>query len=237
MLHISCDIADDVYLNSKTQTLFPNFLPQATTGYTVHQKRTDYVLAFSPSAAEPRKYYDRISFGSQCKALSAMNDTYTRMLLLFLGVEVKSDSGNEAEAKTQLALWMAANIRCRRSLAEAASGDKTSLDDVPLFGWIVIGHSWDLYAAYVGDTSSGAVVRNDVYLVIAHDTNTCAQRQSIIGPIEDLNLHTRTYHGVFALHNVISRIKDFGQDRYWEWMKSIILDPLFSSSPPPMSST
>ena len=134
-------------------------------------KKTDYVLAFSPSAPEPRKYYDYISLGSQCKVLSAMNDSYTRMLLLYMGVEVKSDTGNEAEANSQLALWMAANICCRRILAQAAKGNITGLDNVPLFGWIIIGHTWDLYAAYVEDATSGSVVRNHAHRVLAYNTN------------------------------------------------------------------
>ena len=93
-----------------------------------------------------------------------MNDTYTRMLAMFAAAKVKAEGGNEMEAKTQLVLWMAAGLRHRQELLqEVAVEDVTAVDEVPMFGWIVVGHRWDLYIGFVEDRKSGAVVSFSPY--------------------------------------------------------------------------
>jgi len=87
-----------------------------------------------------------------------MTDVYTRMLAMLSAAEIKIEGGNAMEAKFQLALWFTAGLRSIRELAEAATKDISIMDDVPMFGWTVVGHTWDLYVAFVEDGQSGAVV-------------------------------------------------------------------------------
>lgn len=141
----------------KTQSIYTDYLPRSAAGF-VAQKKADYGLAFSPRHAQFSRVYEQASFGGHCVALSQMNDPYTRMLALLLGVEVKASSGNEMEARAQLAIWIASGLWHQRMLAKAATGDIAGTDDLPMLGCIVIGHRWDIYIGYVEDSSTGDVV-------------------------------------------------------------------------------
>lgn len=80
------------------------------------------------------------------------------MLAVLVGVEVKLAYGDETEAKVQLAVWISAGVQHRRELATAATGSSQSMDSVPLFGWTVIGHRWELYIGSYGADGSGDIV-------------------------------------------------------------------------------
>lgn len=124
----------------------------------IAQKKTDYGLAFSPRHDRIGPVYEKVSFSGRFVSLSQMTDTYTQMLAILLGVEVKANYGNEVEAQTQLAVWLAAGLKHRRDLAKAATGGASAMDDVPMLGWTVIGHRWDLYMAFIEDSSTGDIV-------------------------------------------------------------------------------
>ena len=96
-----------------------------------------------------------------------MSDPYTQMLALMLGIEVKAQYGNEVEARAQLAVWLAAGLKHRRDVATAATGNAAAMDEVPMLGWTVIGHQWDLYMAFVESGSTGDVV-SSTHLLLAH---------------------------------------------------------------------
>jgi len=92
-----------------------------------------------------------------------MNDTYTRMLAMPVGIEVKPATGDEKEAQVQLALWMSAGLMSRRALALAATGDAMSLHHLPMLGWTVIGHRWELFIGYVADNLAETIVRSPLF--------------------------------------------------------------------------
>jgi len=110
-----------------------------------------------------------------------MSDAYTEKLALFAGVEVKMSGAGDLEAKVQLALWMAAGLQCREQLLQKAGEEKTTMDKVPLFGWTVVGHQWDLYVGYVEPveaTEVRAVVSSPSFLSLA--CRTWLRSESVI---------------------------------------------------------
>jgi hypothetical protein len=97
-----------------------------------------------------------------------MNDTYTRILAMMVGVVVKpAYGGSEVEAQYQLAIWIAAGLKSRRLLTVDAIGDISGMDNIPLFGWTVVGPRWELYFGLVNDSETGKVVSSCAILTIS----------------------------------------------------------------------
>lgn len=87
-----------------------------------------------------------------------MNNQFTEKLAMLAGIEVKPSAGNEVEAQGQLALWLAAGLRCREQLIQSTKRTVDSMDGFPLFGWTVFGHEWKLYLAFADADEERAVV-------------------------------------------------------------------------------
>ena len=143
----------------KTHTIYTGYLPQNSKGSTF-QKKTDYGIAFSDNHKPITPFHQQISFGGCTTALSQMKDVYTRMLVMMVGIEVKpAYGGSDVEAQSQLAVWMAAGLKCRRALILQAFGHATAMDKVPMLVWTVIGHRWELYFGLVDDSQTVNVVK------------------------------------------------------------------------------
>jgi len=150
-------IITDTTCDSKTQTLYTDYLPRTVQGETF-QKKTDYTLAFSHTHPDIEPYYEKVSFGGRTAALSQMNDSYTRMLAMMVGVEVKAAYGDETEARVQLAVWTSAGLTSIRCLTKEAVGDVNAMNHIPLFGWTVVGQQWDMYIGLVNNGDTGDAV-------------------------------------------------------------------------------
>lgn len=50
--------------------------------------------------------------------------------------------------------------------------------------------------------------------------------QRIAGPLESLTINTCTYAGIFKLHALVGRVKNYGRNIYWPRLTKRILDPL-----------
>lgn len=155
-----------------------------------------------------------------------MGDPYTESLLLIAAVEVKAGDGDLMEATTQLAVWIAACLRCRTALAKKANHGK-SMSEVPIFGWIAIGHTWNLYAGYEADNADGTPVVNPSLIVqLSALSGLTFFQQHIVGPIKNNTLLTDTYEGICKLHFMMHKIAKYYFDVYWPLMEKHILKPL-----------
>lgn len=101
-----------------------------------------------------RDFYDKISLGGHGYQISQTTDAFTKRVLLFSGMEIKSDDGGKKEALAQLAVWLAAGLEKIRQLGEQLKdeGEDSINWMLPSLGLTVIGHDWYIYLAYkVGD--------------------------------------------------------------------------------------
>jgi hypothetical protein len=97
-----------------------------------------------------RGFYDKISLGGHGYQISQTTDAFTKRILLFSGMEVKSDDGGKKEALAQLAIWLAAGLEKVRQLGEQvrAEGQDSINWLLPSLGLTIIGHDWYIYLAY-----------------------------------------------------------------------------------------
>ena len=139
-----------------------------------------------------------------------MNDICTGKLAIPLGSEVKKDGGNLVEGKGQLLTWMGAGItKTRQLLAEVNEGKPPppSKEAMPLLGWIVVGHRWELYAA----AGMGNGAKDPIW---------------VFGPMLGCMIETRSWLGAFKLLQLVERIKEWTRDVYWPWFCKEIMTPL-----------
>jgi hypothetical protein len=97
--------------------------------------------------ASVRGFYDKISLGGHGYQISQTTDAFTKRILLFSGMEVKSDDGGKKEALAQLAIWLAAGLEKVRQLGEQvrAEGEDSINWLLPSVGLTIIGHDWYIY--------------------------------------------------------------------------------------------
>ena len=155
------------------------------------------------------KYKDLSADGGQLPALSQLSDAFTRKLILYLGVEVKSEGGNNLEAKAQLFTMLGSGvIRLRQLIRKAIGQDNDSLAEYempPLLGFTVVGHRWTMYAA----TGKGARAGDKIY---------------ILGP--RCACDTFDDHGTFRLLQLQERVKDWARSEMWPWYCRHVIDQM-----------
>ena len=94
---------------SQKQRLNPKCLPYSVSEAVPIEKKTDLALAIVPQPGSLDE--DRLQLAFQKHGtLSQMNDAYTRKVPLVCGIEVKTPSGDVAEANAQLGIWYAAGL-------------------------------------------------------------------------------------------------------------------------------
>ena len=191
----------------QTQAIDKDFLP-IWQNNTFTYKKADYALSFSNTHPDLQPVYQELQKQAVARHLSQMDDKYTGEIAMLAGVEVKRSGGNEQDAQAQLFLWLAAGITSLRLLRTCRKEGSYETKRLPLFGWTVVGHIWEIYIAVERDACSisGAV--------------------DIIGPITGANGDTRTIEGVFKLIKLVKVVKQYGQDLYWPWLKHELLDVL-----------
>lgn len=191
----------------QTQAIDKDFLP-IWQNNTFTYKTADYALSFSNTHPDLQPVYQELKKQPVARHLSQMDDRYTSDIAMLAGVEVKRSGGNGQDAQAQLFLWMAAGITSLRLLRTCRKESSYATKRLPLVGWTVVGHIWEIYIAVERDACSvsGAV--------------------DIIGPITGANGDTRTIEGVFKLIKLVKVVKQYGQDLYWPWLKHELIDVL-----------
>ncbi|KAI9760992.1 MAG: hypothetical protein M1840_002163 [Geoglossum simile] len=191
-------------LNSiQSQSIDPRFLPALPNSNKPPSKKADFALAFNKANAEVNRLYRSLSFSKPHLQLSQMTDTYTRHCAMFAGLEVKAPGWNGDEGVTQLAIRLAAGLNSIQELQKRASRTGTLL---PMVGWVVTGHSWNLY--------------------IAHKCEGEGQTTTVLGPYDLLHGSTASYHSTFMLINLVKRLNSYVREVYWPWLAETILQPL-----------
>ncbi|PWY78011.1 hypothetical protein BO94DRAFT_183977 [Aspergillus sclerotioniger CBS 115572] len=87
-----------------SQQIGPSILPRSKNALSKINKKADYTLSFTCRDTSVRYFYDRISLGGHGYQLSQTTDAFTKRVLLFSGMEVKSDEGSKKEALAELAI-------------------------------------------------------------------------------------------------------------------------------------
>lgn len=217
-LHTTWDKVNQLYRQSQSiNPLYLSTIPAPTLTDPTHRKlidrKSDYVLSYSHR--DP-------TISGLCKRLDAMDkgevghtyDAFTRRTALFSGFEVKSSSGDKTEAELQVNIWIAAQLRKKRELAEKAQFciDLTMMVE-PAF--TIVGHDHSVYYAYPRD-----------------DAISGQRSTHVLGPDIDRfgRLSTESVRGVFRLlrlyGNLLRYGMDEGEDGYWGCFLGVLLDRL-----------
>ena len=139
-----------------------------------------------------------------------MNDICTGKLAIPAGTVVKKDGGNAVEGKGQLLTWMGAGIiKIRQLLTEVNEGKPPppSKEAMPLLGWTVVGHRWELYAA----AGIGNGAKDPIW---------------VFGPMLGCTIETMSWLGAFKLLQLVERVKEWTRDVYWPWFCKEVMAPL-----------
>jgi hypothetical protein len=85
------------------------------------ERKTDFAFSYSHlSSPGFQSLYDRLRSANKAE-VGHTTDTFTKRTALFSGMEVKSISGDKAEAELQISIWMAASLRKKAELAKCAA--------------------------------------------------------------------------------------------------------------------
>ena len=137
--------------------------------------------------------------------VSHTTDNFTSRAILFSGIEVKPENGDQKEAELQMAIWMAASLRKKMDLARTplfkvivsqfGVGNRTPLIPAPTAllepALTIIGHEHKVYYAYPSSEENGNI--------------------TILGPDEKLaDLSTRSVEGIFKLIRLYGSILNYG---------------------------
>ena len=115
MLHRQSQTINPQYLS-----LVPSSLPSNPDKLAPVERKTDFVFSYShlPSPGF-ESLYDRLRAANNAE-VGHTTDTFTKRTALFSGIEVKSTSGDKAEAELQISIWMAASLRKKAELVKYA---------------------------------------------------------------------------------------------------------------------
>ncbi|KAG8532425.1 uncharacterized protein KY384_002910 [Bacidia gigantensis] len=201
--------------NIQSQMINEACLPM-NAGVTVESKKADFALAISPDHPDNATQYHALNSVDVVEhfTLSQMNDTCTSKLVLYAGIEVKKASGDKTKALAQLITWLAAGIMKRRKLLSKANESsptspsaKHASTTPPLIGFLVHGHTWELFMAIgIG--------------------NNVDDKITILGPLRSLTFTTCDYSGCFSLLRLMENVKNWAQTKYWEWYVPAIIESL-----------
>ncbi|KAL3439698.1 hypothetical protein BJX65DRAFT_93587 [Aspergillus insuetus] len=90
-----------VATSQRSQQIDPSLLPRSKIALSKISKKVDYALSFTCRDASVRGFYDKISLGGHGYQISQTTDAFTKRILLFSGMEIKSDDGGKKEALAQ----------------------------------------------------------------------------------------------------------------------------------------
>lgn len=167
-------------------------------------KNCDLALAIAPKSNTDQELLKRAL--NRHGSVSQMLDAYTCRIPLTCGIAVKEFGGDGNEAIAQLAIWSAAGLfHVQQMLAiETQTFDAAAL--LPLPGWTVVGHQWDLYLIFLRSNS-------DV---------VC------LGPV--FSASTGTLLGLFQILKVLAGLQKWVENVYWPWLRQGLFGALSSSN-------
>lgn len=151
--------------------------------------------------------------------LSHTTDNFTSRAILFSGIEVKPENGDQKEAELQMGIWMAASLRKKMELAKKASLG-TSVSETEPVSDLEVCH--DLYETSDTGIDQGhpslAGLLEPSLTIIGHEhkiyyayPSSAAGDVTILGPDEKFtNLSTRSVQGIFKLISFYGIILDYG---------------------------
>ncbi|KAL2810106.1 hypothetical protein BJX63DRAFT_444876 [Aspergillus granulosus] len=194
-------------ISVQSQQIDPSLIPRFKNA--IGKIKADYALSFTCRDPSVQDFYDQISLGGHGYQISQTKDAFTKRVLLFSGVEVRSDDGGKKEALAQLAIWLSAGLEKTQQMREQVKGEGDDLADwaLPNIGLIVIGHDWYAYLAYK--------VGSEVH---------------VAGPISAIISDTRTIYGILKVRDLIKRVAEYATQIYWPWIRDEILHTLASQA-------
>jgi hypothetical protein len=165
-------------------------------------RKTDFCFSYSYLDPHFRVLYERLE-EVNAMHVSHTTDDFTSRAVLFSGIEVKPENGDQKEAELQMGIWMAASLRKKMELARNAFIGTPGLVQNPTINeadlsitallepaLTIIGHEHKIYYAY--PTSATGDI-------------------TILGPDEKFtNLSTRSVQGIFKLISFYATILDYG---------------------------
>lgn len=192
----------------QSQSINPLYLPRVPDPSTPSKERylfrkTDFCFSYSHLDPHFRALYSRLE-ESNAMQVSHTTDNFTSRAVLFSGIEVKPENGDQKEAELQMGIWMAASLRKKMELAEKARAGRdlnetqnpnTKIDDPSVTALLepaltIIGNEHKIYYAYPSS------INGDI---------------TILGPDEKFaNISTRSVPGIFKLIIVYATILDYG---------------------------
>jgi hypothetical protein len=151
--------------------------------------------------------------------ISHTTDNFTSRTVLFSGIEVKPENGDQKEAELQMGIWMAAGLRKKMELARRAFSGTPASESEPVSN-SGLGHDLD-------ETQNPSINANDPSItallepalaIIGHEhkiyyayPSSATGDITILGPDEKFtNLSTRSVQGIFKLLSFYATILDYG---------------------------
>lgn len=209
-------------LSSQSQSISPAYLsaipastPNDATRHKLIDRKTDYVLSYSPCDPTILALYKRLVAANRGE-ISHTLDTFTKRTALFSGFEVKPAYGVHTEAELQMSIWIAASLRKKQQLAHAAEVlfEPAAMAE-PAF--TVVGHEHYVYYAYPQDDLVAG--RSGVH---------------VLGPDSDRfeKLGTDSIRGIFRLVRLYGNLLKYGidgvEEGYWGGFLGLVLEKLAS---------
>ncbi|KAF2811517.1 uncharacterized protein BDZ99DRAFT_518778 [Mytilinidion resinicola] len=181
-------------------------------------RKTDFCFSYSYHDPHFRALYNRLE-EVNAMHVSHTTDNFTSRAVLFSGIEVKPENGDQKEAELQMGIWMAASLRKKMELARRAFSESPVSESEPESNYRV-GHDSNETqnpSINVDDTSitaflepALAIIGNEHKIYYAYPSSAIGDI-SILGPDEKfMNLSTRSVQGIFKLIIFYATILDYG---------------------------
>ncbi|PGH33543.1 hypothetical protein GX50_03615 [[Emmonsia] crescens] len=190
----------------QTVSIGPVSLVPVRHGCPILLKKVDFSISFSRDDPEIGNFYENIHKRWDL-SLSQTEDPLVGYECQIAAIEIKSPDGIYDSSSLQLATWLAAgleNMRLLQARAREVRGiqgeDENGL--LPFIGITAVGHVWSLHIA---SKEKDGTVR-------------------LYGPLPMGD--TCSGFGVFQILNVLGRVRTWGQNVYFPWLKENILSPL-----------
>ncbi|KAF1994105.1 hypothetical protein P154DRAFT_476490 [Amniculicola lignicola CBS 123094] len=175
-------------------------------------RKTDFCFSYSYLDPHFRTLYNRLE-EAQLMHVSHTTDNFTSRAILFSGIEVKPENGDQKEAELQMSIWMAASLRKKMELARRAFPETVVLEIDPA------SESGVTYPTTLVPPSPTALLE-PALTIIGHEhkiyyacpSSAAGDRDiTILGPDEKFtNLSTRSVQGIFKLIKFYGGILDYG---------------------------
>ncbi|KAF1968775.1 hypothetical protein BU23DRAFT_540797 [Bimuria novae-zelandiae CBS 107.79] len=210
----------------QSQTINPLYLSRISDPSTPTKERplfrkTDFCFSYSYLDPHFRAFYDQLDKVQSTHA-SHTTDNFTARSILFSGIEVKPENGDQKEAELQMSIWMAASLRKKMELVRKAF-PTTSVSETDITSDSGVGYNANeqtIEDPIAPLPPSPTALLEPALTVIGHEHKVyyaCISSAvedgniAILGPDEKFtNLSTRSVQGIFKLIKFYAGILDYG---------------------------